>query len=87
MTRERRRSPRRPITNRIQISHPSFGTTIAATGNVSDSGVFLVISDVELPPVHTVIELQALDLTETPPLLKAEIVRKNSEGVGLKFCD
>lgn len=87
MTGERRSNSRRSITNRIQISHPSFGTTIATTGNVSDSGMFLIISDAELPPIDTVIEVQALDLTESPPLLKAEIVRKNPDGVGLRFCD
>ena len=87
MIEERRRSHRRSITNRIQISHPFFGTAIATIGNVSDSGMFLVISDIELPPVDTVIELQALDLAENPPLLKAKIVREESGGVGLMFCE
>lgn len=87
MVEERRRSHRRPITNRIQISHPFFGTAIAVTGNVSDSGMFLVISDVEFPPVDTVIELQALDLAENSPFLKAKIVREGPDGVGLMFCD
>lgn len=53
--------------------------------DVSDSGLLLLVKDVPLPPVGTIVEVQALAFGDEAPVLKAKIVRTTPDGVGLMF--
>lgn len=83
----RRKHIRTPLATRIKITHPSIGSVVVTTRDVSDGGVYLVTSGVAMPPVGTVVEGQVQGPVGDLPVVKMRIVRSDSEGFGLTFCD
>lgn len=84
---EKRRHERMALCARIRISHESFGTRIVKTRDISHGGVFLVLDELEMLASGTVIDGQIQDDHMERPVVKMEVVRLESEGVGLKFID
>ncbi len=84
---EKRKHRRIPISARVKITHPSIGSVIVTTRNLSDGGVFLVTKGLELPPLGSVLEGQVQDSMENPPIVKMKIVRIESDGIGVMFCN
>lgn len=87
MAQENRKHSRTPLSARVKISHTSFGTIIATTRDISDGGMFVVKSDVEFPPIGSVMEVQAMDMPVEAPILNVQIMRLMDDGAGLMFCD
>jgi hypothetical protein len=59
------------------------------TRDLSNNGVFLEASEIQFPPVGTIVYLklkQGLPEAEAP-LVKAQVVRADSAGFALKFLD
>lgn len=65
--------------------HPSFGSMVVMTRDVSDGGVFLLMKEADRLPVGTVLEIQSLAFGESAPVLKAKVVRVSADGIGLVF--
>jgi hypothetical protein len=87
---DKRRYARIPLSTRVKITHPSFGSVIVMTRNLSNGGVFLDTQGIELPPIGSILEGQVQDSPdEAPeaPIVKMKIVREEAEGVGVMFCD
>lgn len=57
------------------------------TRDISDGGLFLIMdpSEVEIPPVGTVLEGQVQGMMADAPVVRMEVVRMVSEGIGLRF--
>jgi hypothetical protein len=70
---------------RVKVSHSSIGEMVAETRDISDGGVFLVTGDKEMPPLGTIVEGQVQGMADDAPILKMEIVRAESDGIGLRF--
>ena len=83
----KRQYPRIPLSTRVKITHPSIGSVIVTTRDLSNGGVFLVTRGIELPPIGSTLEGQVQDLPEDAPIVKMKIVREEADGVGVMFCD
>jgi hypothetical protein len=71
---------------RVEVKHPSFGTSICSIGNISNGGMFIKSTDVELPDIGSVMLVQALDMPIEAPQLEVRVVWKEHDGVGVEFC-
>ncbi|MBI2382385.1 MAG: PilZ domain-containing protein [Gammaproteobacteria bacterium] len=84
----RRKHQRLPVNFEVEISHISFGVQILRTRNISDGGVFLVT---ETPPAIgelVMVRLRGfLGDGDEPPQLSMRVVRIETLGCGLEFCD
>ena len=85
--RDNRQYERTPLRTRIRITHDTFGELLVKTRDISYGGVFVLITDRPMPPVGTVIEGQVQDDYGERPVVKMEIVRIETEGVGLMFVE
>lgn len=55
--------------------------------DMSNSGVFLLTGN-ELPlPEGSIVKIQVQGMLADAPVLDAEIIGKEEDGVALKFCD
>ena len=84
---EKREHPRNPLSVKVRISHPTIGTVVVSTRDLSDGGVFLVTDGSKLPPLGSVVDGQVQGPMENPPVVKMKIVRIESGGIGLAFCN
>lgn len=55
---ERRRYERTITSIRVELTHPSFGTIVGFTRDISDGGAQVVIENGSLPPVGTVVNVR-----------------------------
>jgi c-di-GMP-binding flagellar brake protein YcgR len=84
---EQRRHLRTPLACRIKIMHESIGELLVKTRDISDGGVFVVIDPKDIPAIGTIVTGQVQGLMDEAPILAMEVVRIESEGVGLRFVD
>lgn len=89
---ERRKSERLPVTVEVQVewTPATAGPLVFKTRDLSDSGILLRVDGQAIPPVGQVVTVRLKDPLadgETPPLLKAEVVRQDNQGLGLKFLN
>ena len=82
-----RRDLRTPIKCQVKITHDSIGDILVNTRDISDSGVFLLTENIEMPPVGTIVQGQVQGMGMTAPILKMEIVRIDPAGIGLRFIN
>lgn len=88
MTEQKRGATRLGLVIDIKLTTEDQTDYILKSRNISDTGVFLEYNDVELDlPVgtHVVLEVCSMLGDEPAPPVKAEIVRKTDEGMGLHF--
>ena len=74
----------------IELTLPDKGMTVVRTKNISDGGLFLVLDDIEMPPVGTEVQVRLknqLGDGEEPPINRAKVVRHEGDGVGLEFLE
>ena len=74
----------------IELTKNDQNTVCVRTRNISDGGLFLVLDDVELPPIGTEVQVclkNQLGDGEEPPVNRALVVRHEGGGVGLKFLE
>ena len=85
---EKRKDPRLGI--RLEVELQTEGESASLhTRDLSNKGVFLEAEQRQLPPVGTIVYLklkQGLQEGDAP-LVKAQIVRADKDGIGLKFLD
>lgn len=84
--RDQREHPRTAMCARVEIKHPSFGSSICIIGNISNGGMFIKKNnDIEFPPVGSVLQVQALDMPVEAPVLEVKVMWKESYGIGVEF--
>ena len=82
-----RRHLRTPIKCQVKVSHDSIGEILVNTRDISDSGVFLLTENIDMPPVGTIVQGQVQGMEMAAPILKMEIVRIEPGGIGLRFIN
>lgn len=87
MSKDKRKHIRTPLQCKIKISHETFGEVIVKTLDISDGGIFVALDPDHIPPVGTIVTGQVLGLMEDAPILKMEVMRVESGGVGLRFIN
>lgn len=74
----------------IELSLPEKGRVTVRTKNISDGGLFLILDEVELPPIGTEVQVRLknqLGDGEDPPINRAMVVRSDPDGIGLEFLE
>jgi hypothetical protein len=84
---DKRTDHRTPMKCRVKVTHPIIGEVTVNTRDISDSGIFLLTENIEMPPIGTIVQGQVQDMGETAPILKLRIVRLEPAGIGLKFVN
>lgn len=84
---DQRNDHRTPIKVQVKVHHPSIGDVLVQTRDISDSGIFLLTEDIEVPEIGTIVEGQVQGMDVEGPILKLEIVRMEPAGIGLKFVN
>ncbi len=85
--REQRRNRRVYLNCLVKISHPDIGTRLVQAKDFSDTGIFLMMKEDQLPPLGTVVKGQVQGMSEEAPVIDMEVVRSDQGGVGLRFCN
>lgn len=70
----------------IKICHPLLGEILATTEDLSDEGVLINHPDMSKLKLGDIVTGQVQNLPIEAPILKMEVVRTTTTGVGLRFC-
>ncbi len=84
---ERRRFERTASAFRVEISHPSFGTIIGFTMDISDGGAQVSIENHPTPPVGTVVNVvfkRVAGPVNTQPV-SMKVMHSHRNVIGLMF--
>ncbi|VAW67400.1 hypothetical protein MNBD_GAMMA10-1446 [hydrothermal vent metagenome] len=90
MSSESRKHLRIGLVVDIELTTPELGCISVSTRNISDGGIYLILDDIELPPVGTEVKVRLknqLGDGEEPPINRAKVVRQAPDGVGLVFLE
>ena len=82
---EKRQHIRTTVSASVKLMHPSFGSLKVKTRDMSHGGLFIMTGGELDLPIGTEVSIQALDMFEEAPIVKAKIVRVESQGVALQF--
>ncbi len=69
----------------IKITSSSGSEILAYTQNLSDGGLFALADGQSLAGIGEIVQVQVQGSLIDAPILEAEVIRANSEGVGLMF--
>ena len=76
---------RTPLSCQIKLVHENVGEILVKTRDISEGGVFVVLEPDQMPAIGSVVTGQVQGLAGDAPILKMEVVRIESGGVGLRF--
>jgi hypothetical protein len=84
---ERRTFPRIPVQARMRVSHSKLGTLEGFSINVSDTGVFLRLSNLPKIPRGAHIALQMLDSANPGIVFNTRVIHSTESGLGVAIVD
>lgn len=90
MTVENRKHLRIGLVVDIELSLPDAEPVNVRTKNISDGGLYLLLDDIQLPPVGSEVKVRLknqLGDGEEPPVNRARVVRHETGGIGLEFIE
>lgn len=76
---------RTPLSCKIKLMHEGIGEVLVKTRDISEGGVFVVLEPDQVPTIGTIVTGQVQGLAGDAPILRMEVVRIESVGVGLRF--
>lgn len=86
MTSDRRVHLRTYMATKVSVEHPEKGRAVVSTRDISDGGVFILVSGDELVlEIGDVVKVQVQGLPVPAPVLDMVVVRETSDGYGLQF--
>jgi len=71
----------------VKLSHSVFGEIMAISGDISNTGVFIMVKDKPLLPKGAHIKLQFLNSVYPNVMFNTRVVRVTDNGFGLVFVD
>ena len=90
MSSENRKHLRIGLVVEIELTLPEQDPLDVRTRNISDGGLYLLIDEIQLPPVGTEVKVRLknqLGDGEEPPINRAKVVRHEPDGIGLEFLE
>ncbi len=84
---DRRIFPRVPVQARMRVSHSRLGTLEGYSINVSDTGIFLRLSDLPRVPRGAHIGLQMLDSANPGIIFNTRVIHSSDSGLGVAIVD
>jgi hypothetical protein len=85
--REKRVGARIAVRARVCLSHSTFGVIHAYTRDISDTGVFVELSEKPRLPVGAHVKMQMLDSAMPEIVFNMKVERTDDEGIALSFVD
>ena len=84
---EKRQHIRTTVSAGVKLMHPSFGSMLIKTRDMSNGGLFLFTpAPVDLP-IGTEVSIQAQDMMVEAPIIKGRIIRVEPAGIALEFTE
>ena len=87
MSKKLRQYVRTSLISRVKLTHPDTGTIEVKTKDISDGGIYVLLSMSDLPPIGSQVKVQLMDTPFEAPVLDMIIVRHEPDGIGLKFLE
>ena len=88
MTDDRRRFERKVAAIRVEIMHPSIGTMIGSTQDISDGGASVQLDSQTIPPIGTEVKVRFIKVAgavnQEPVNMKVMYQQRNM--IGLMFA-
>jgi len=84
---DKRRYVRTEFSSEVKLMHSEMGSIQVRTRDISEGGVYLLTGDKVNYPVGTEFTLQAMDMAEEAPVVRAVIVRLEPDGIALQFFE
>ncbi|ARU57116.1 type IV pilus assembly PilZ [Oleiphilus messinensis] len=85
---DRRNHNRTSFNARVKIMHKDLGEVLCNTRDISDGGVFVLISaEQKFPKLGSLVRVQVQGLPVEAPILDMVVVRKGVDGYGLHFLN
>ena len=86
MGKDNRSSARMPAKFKVEMTHPEHGSVLTNTRDISDRGAFVLTEDEDWPDLQERVKIKVIGLPgEEPSPVESEVVRRENEGVGVKF--
>ena len=86
MSEDKRIAVRTPLRAGVKLSHPKVGELELYTGNISDTGAYILTGENRSPLIGEVVSVQVTGMGGgDAPLVKMRVVRSDSKGIGLEF--
>jgi len=83
---DRRGYSRTALSAKVKVVHERFGEWVFSTRDISDGGVFIVLSDEPFrPDIGDRVTVQVQGLPVPAPVLDMIVVRRTNDGYGLQF--
>lgn len=83
----KREQLRQIVSAPVRLSHSVFGEVNAVTGDISNTGVFVILDEKPALPKGAHIKLQFLNSVYPEVTFNTRVVRVIDEGIGLVFVD
>ena len=84
--REKRKSVRTKLRARVRLAHPDLGQIDLHTGDISDTGAYILAEGQPVPQIGEVVEVQVQGMGDgEAPVVSMRVVRIDKEGIGLVF--
>jgi c-di-GMP-binding flagellar brake protein YcgR len=77
---------RSKVKAKITFTHPSVGSVLLDSGDISDGGVFILKGDITPPELGEKVSVQMIRLPMQAPIVTMKVVRYTTDGMGLKFA-
>ncbi|MCK5665841.1 MAG: PilZ domain-containing protein [Thiotrichaceae bacterium] len=87
MSKKLRQYVRTSLISRVKLAHPDGGTIEVKAKEISDGGIYVLLSMSDLPPIGSQVKVQLMDTPFEAPVLDMIIVRHEPDGIGLKFLE
>lgn len=72
----------------VKLSHPAVGDVKLRTGDISDTGAYILAEGHAMPGVGECVNVQVQGMgSGEAPVVKMRIVRIDNKGIGLEFVD
>jgi len=84
---DRRIFPRIPVQAKMRVSHSRLGTLEGLSINVSDTGVYIRLSDLPRVPRGAHVGLQMLDSANPGIIFNTRVIHSSENGLGVAIVD
>ena len=84
---ERRKFQRNHVQARVRLRHSRIGTIDGYSMDISDSGVFVYLSEVPPLPKGAHLSLQMMDSVNPDIIFNTRVIRITPQGIGVTFVD
>jgi hypothetical protein len=81
----RRTDLRTKVKTKMKFTHPSCGSVLLNSGDISDGGIFLYSEGVIPPEIGAKVTVQMTGLPMEAPIVPMKLMRLTHDGMGLKF--